>query len=129
MSIRRLQHIVPVKVYGDADRLKQAFVALLDNALKYTPYEGSVSLSLTIDDDYATVKVSDTGIGILTEDLPHIFERFDRARSRDRGGSGLGLAIVQNIVQDHQGSIEVESSPGKGSTFTIKLPIAKVKNS
>jgi two-component system OmpR family sensor kinase len=127
-----LQHIVPAKVYGDADQLKQAFVALLDNAFKYTPYEGSISLSLTADDDYATVKVSDTGIGILPEDLPHIFERFyraDPARSRDRGGSGLGLAIVQNIVQDHQGSIGVESTPGKGSTFTLKLPLAKVKNS
>lgn len=126
-----LQHITPAKVYGDADQLKQAFVALLDNALKYTPYEGSISLSLTADDDYATVKVSDTGIGILPEDLPHIFERFyraDRARSRDRGGSGLGLAIVQNIVQDHQGSIGVESTPGKGSTFTVKLPLAKVKS-
>src|SRR5215467_7552518 len=114
-----LQHITPVKVYGDADQLKQALVALLDNALKYTPYEGSVSLSLVTSDEYATIKVSDTGIGILTEDLPHIFERFyraDRTRSRNRGGSGLGLSIVQSIVQEHAGSIEVESTPGKGST-------------
>jgi len=121
-----LQHITPAQVYGDADQLKQAFVALLDNALKYTPYEGSISLSLVTGDDYATVTVSDTGIGILPEDLPHIFERFyraDRARSRDRGGSGLGLAIALNIVQEHQGSIEVESAPGKGSTFTVKLPL------
>jgi len=121
-----LQHITPVQVYGDADQLKQAFVALLDNALKYTPYEGSISLSLVTGEGYATVKVSDTGIGILPEDLPHIFERFyraDRARSRDRGGSGLGLAIAQNIVQEHRGSIEVESTPGKGSTFIVKLPL------
>jgi signal transduction histidine kinase len=121
-----LQHITPAKVHGNADQLKQALVALVDNALKYTPYEGCVTLSLTTDKHSAIVKVSDTGIGILPDDLPHIFERFyraDRARSRDRGGSGLGLAIVQSIVREHEGSIEVESTPGKGSTFTMKLPI------
>ncbi|MFL5656784.1 MAG: sensor histidine kinase [Ktedonobacteraceae bacterium] len=122
-----LQLITPVKVYGDADQLKQVLVALLDNALKYTPYEGTVSLSLTTTEDSAIVKVSDTGIGISPQDLPHIFERFyraDRARSRERGGSGLGLTIVQSIVREHQGSIEVESTPGKGSTFVLMLPVA-----
>ena len=112
---------------GDADQLKQVLVALLDNALKYTPYEGTISLSLTTDERFAIVKVSDTGIGISPDDLPHIFERFyraDRTRSRDRGGSGLGLAIVQSIVQEHHGTIEVESTPGKGSTFTLSLPLA-----
>jgi signal transduction histidine kinase len=126
-----LQDITPVKVYGHADQLKQVLVALLDNALKYTPYEGSVSLSLTTSERFAVVKVSDTGIGILPGDLPHIFERFyraDPARSRDRGGTGLGLTIVQSIVQEHEGSIEVESVPGKGSTFTLKLPMAAEKN-
>ena len=120
-----LQHIAPVKVYGNADQLKQVLVALTDNALKYTPYEGTVSLSLMTDQNSALVKVSDTGIGISPEDLPHIFERFyraDQTRSRDRGGSGLGLAIVQSIIQEHRGSIEVESTPGKGSTFILKLP-------
>ncbi len=123
-----LQDITPVKVYGDADQLKQVLVALLDNAFKYTPYEGSVSLSLTSDENHAIVKVSDTGIGLLPEDLPHIFERFyraDRTRSRDHGGSGLGLTIAQSIVQEHQGTIEVESTPGRGSTFTLKLPLAR----
>lgn len=122
-----LQDIAPAQVFGDADQLKQVLVALLDNALKYTPYEGSVSLSLTTDECDAIVKVSDTGIGILPEDLPYIFERFyraDPARSRDRGGSGLGLTIVQSIVQEHGGSIEVKSTPGKGSTFFLRLPIA-----
>ena len=122
-----LQHITPVKVYGDADQLKQVLVALMDNALKYTPYEGAVSLSLATSEKSAVVKVSDTGIGISPEDLPHIFERFyraDQTRSRDRGGSGLGLAIVQSIVQEHRGSIEVESTPGRGSTFILKLPVA-----
>lgn len=123
-----LQDITPVKVLGDADQLKQVLVALVDNALKYTPYEGSVTLSLTTDGNLAAVKVSDTGIGILPGDLPHIFERFyraDRARSRDRGGSGLGLTIVQTIVQEHQGRIEVDSTPGRGSTFTLKLPVLR----
>ncbi len=122
-----LQHITPVKVRADADELKQVLVALVDNALKYTSCEGSVSLSLTTESFEAIVKVSDTGVGIAAEDLPHIFERFyraDRVRSRDRGGSGLGLAIVQNIVQQYHGSIKVESTPGKGSSFTVKLPVA-----
>jgi len=124
-----LQHITPASVLGDADQLKQVLVALLDNALKYTPYEGTISLSLTTDERFAIVKVSDTGIGISPDDLPHIFERFyraDRTRSRDRGGSGLGLAIVQSIVQEHQGTIEVESTPGRGSTFTLSLPLAPI---
>jgi signal transduction histidine kinase len=126
-----LQHTTPARVYGDADQLKQVLVALLDNALKYTPYEGRVSLSLTTLASQAIVKVSDTGIGIAPDDLPHIFERFyraDRARSRERGGSGLGLAIVQSIVQEHQGTIEVESTLGKGSIFTVTLPIALSNN-
>ncbi|HCI78412.1 MAG TPA: two-component sensor histidine kinase, partial [Ktedonobacter sp.] len=98
----------------------------LDNALKYTPYEGSVTLSLTQENDHAVITVNDTGIGISQEDIPHIFERFyraDRARTRNRGGSGLGLAIVQSIVQAHRGSVEVSSMPGKGSIFTVKLPV------
>ena len=126
-----LQDITPAKVFGDADQLKQVLVALIDNALKYTPYEGSVTLSLTTDQNDAVVTVSDTGIGILPEDLPHIFERFyraDHARSRDRGGTGLGLTIVQNIVQELEGNIEVKSSPGRGSTFTLKLPMASELN-
>jgi len=126
-----LQNITPAKVFGDADQLHQVLVALIDNALKYTPYEGSVTLSLTIDKNDAVITVSDTGIGILPEDLPYIFERFyraDRARSRDRGGTGLGLTIVQNIVQEHAGNIEVESTPGRGSTFTLRLPMVSDLN-
>ncbi|MDQ2713456.1 MAG: HAMP domain-containing histidine kinase [Chloroflexota bacterium] len=122
-----LQHITPAKVSGDPDQLKQTLVVLLDNALKYTPHEGNVALSLTTSKDDAIVTVSDTGPGIAPEALPHIFERFyraDPARNRDRGGSGLGLAIARSIVQEHQGSIEVESTPGKGCVFTLKLPLA-----
>lgn len=120
-----LQDIRPVQVFGNPDQLKQVLVALVDNALKYTPYEGTVSLSLTTDEQQALVKVTDTGIGILPEDIPHIFERFyrsDPARSRDRGGSGLGLAIVHSIVREHNGDIQLESTPGKGSTFTLTFP-------
>jgi two-component system, OmpR family, sensor kinase len=126
-----LQNITPVKVFGDADQLHQVLVALIDNALKYTPYDGSVTLSLSIDKNDAVLTVSDTGIGILPEDLPYIFERFyraDRARSRDRGGTGLGLTIVQNIVQEHAGTIEVESTQGQGSTFILKLPTVRDLN-
>lgn len=122
-----LQSIAPAQIYGNSDQLKQVLVALVDNALKYTPGDGSVSLSLTIEGKQAIVKVSDTGIGIAQDDLPYIFERFyrtDRARSREYSGSGLGLAIVQSIIQQHHGSIEVDSTPGKGSIFTLRLPLA-----
>lgn len=121
-----LQDIAPTQVHGDADKLKQALVALLENALKYTPSEGTVTLSLTTQDGNALLSVCDTGIGISPEDLPHIFERFyraDPARSRDRGGSGLGLAIVKSIVEEHGGSIAVESTPGKGSIFKMRMPL------
>ena len=121
-----LQHIAPVQVFGDADSLKQALVALIDNALKYTPAEGCVTLLLMSENRYAVVTVHDTGIGMLPEEKTHIFERFyraDRARVHYPSGSGLGLAIVQSIIQIHQGTIAVESTPGQGSTFRLRLPI------
>ncbi|GAC1390834.1 MAG: HAMP domain-containing sensor histidine kinase [Ktedonobacteraceae bacterium] len=125
-----LQDITPVQVRGDADALKQVLVALVDNALKYTPHEGCVTLSLMREDTNAVVKVSDTGIGMLPEEIPHVFERFYRAdstRTYKPGGSGLGLAIVQSIVQAHQGSVGVESIQGKGSTFMLSLPVIKIE--
>ncbi|GAC1686927.1 MAG: hypothetical protein PVS3B3_08440 [Ktedonobacteraceae bacterium] len=121
-----LHHITPVQIRGNADSLKQALVALVDNALKYTPQDGSIMLSLLREHTYAVIRVHDTGIGMLPEEKIHIFERFYRtehARTHYPGGSGLGLAIVQSIVQAHQGSIEVESTPGQGSTFLLRLPI------
>lgn len=113
-------------VIGDADRLKQLLINLVDNAIKYTPTGGTVSLGLTKEDGWARISVKDTGIGIPAEDLPYIFDRFyrvDKARSRSQGGSGLGLSIAKWIAQAHGGSIEVASQVGKGTTFTVSLPV------
>jgi len=99
---------------------------LLDNALKYTPAEGRVTLGLCHDETMAELLVYDTGIGISPEDLPHLFERFyraDPARSRDPGGTGLGLSIAQWIVTQHGGIISVASKPGQGTTMTIHIPL------
>ncbi|OQA43584.1 MAG: putative sensor histidine kinase TcrY [Chloroflexi bacterium ADurb.Bin325] len=111
-------------VEGDADRLRQLLLNLADNAIKYTPAGGEVTLTLHRDDGWVAVSVTDTGVGIGPEDLPHIFERFYRAdRSRARpGGSGLGLSIAQWIAQAHGGELTVTSEPGRGSTFTLLLP-------
>lgn len=113
-------------VEGDADRLRQLLLNLADNAIKYTPAGGEVTLTLQRNDGGVAVSVEDTGVGITTEDLPHIFERFYRADpSRARpGGSGLGLAIAQWIAQAHGGELTVESAPGRGSKFTLLLPQA-----
>jgi two-component system, OmpR family, sensor kinase len=113
-------------VEGDADRLRQLLLNLTDNAIKYTPVGGEVTLTLQRDDGWVAIGVEDTGVGIAPEDLPHIFERFYRAdRSRTRpGGSGLGLSIAHWIAQAHGGELTVTSEPGRGSTFTLHLPQA-----
>jgi two-component system OmpR family sensor kinase len=116
-----------VATVGDVDRLKQLMLNLVDNAIKYTPKGGKVTLGLCRSEGWAVFSVADSGIGIPAEDLPHIFERFyrvDKARSRAAGGTGLGLSIVQWIVQVHGGRIDVESEPGKGTQFTVWLPLA-----
>jgi heavy metal sensor kinase len=117
-----------VEVEGDRVKLRQLFLNILDNALRYTPSGGSISASLIAKDGFAVVRVSDTGIGIPEEQLELIFERFhsvDKARSRSEGGAGLGLAIAKQIVENHNGRIEVESKVGKGSTFRIFLPLSE----
>jgi len=110
---------------GDPDRLAQVFINLVDNALKYTPAGGRVTVSAVENDRTVSVSVADTGAGIPKADLPRIFERFyrvDKARSRSTGGTGLGLSIVKHIIEAHGGSIGVVSDTGKGATFSFSLP-------
>jgi len=118
-----LPDVLP-SVLGDRDRLEQVVVNLIDNAIKYTPSGGRVTISAEGYDDEVRVDVSDTGIGIPAEDISRIFERFyrvDKARSRALGGTGLGLAIVKHIVQGHGGRLDVTSELGVGSTFSFFL--------
>lgn len=121
----------PVLVRGDADRLKQLALILIDNAIKYTPPGGRVTLRLRRSGEQAErverveLVVQDTGIGIAPQDLPHLFERFyraDPARSRDPGGTGLGLPIAKWIVEQHGGEIAVQGRPGEGTSVTVRLP-------
>jgi signal transduction histidine kinase len=116
----------PILVRADANLLRQAIANFLSNACRYTPAGGSIELGLKTEEERALIWVSDTGIGISEEALPHVFERFYRAdlkRSKASGGFGLGLAIADQIVRAHGGEIGADSSLGKGSTFTLKLPI------
>lgn len=109
---------------ADPDRLRQVVGNLVGNALRATAPDGTVTLALASDGERAVVEVRDTGTGISAEDLPHLFDRFWRAdASRDRatGGSGLGLSIARQIVADHGGTIDVRSTVGTGTTFTVAL--------
>ena len=115
-----------INVVGDILKLQQVIYNVIDNAIKYTPRGGEVETSLARSGRRAIIRISDTGIGIPAEDLPHIFDRFyrvDKARSRATGGTGLGLSIVKQIVQTHGGNISATSAEGKGTTFEIELPI------
>ena len=121
-----LTEVDQVTVLGDADRLKQLLLNLVENAVKYTPPGGEVSLSLSKKAGWAFFEVSDTGIGIPPENLPHVFDRFyrvDKARTRAQGGSGLGLSIAKWIAQAHGGAIRVTSQVGEGTTFSVTLPL------
>jgi signal transduction histidine kinase len=123
-----LQFTAEVTVMGDRTRLRQLFLNLVTNAIKYTPAGGKVDIGLGVHPDYVTFAVRDTGIGIAAADVPYIFERFwraDRVRSRmsERGGFGLGLAISQWIAQAHGGSLTASSRLGRGSLFTVTLPL------
>lgn len=115
-----------VLVEMDEDRIEQVLTNLIDNAIRHTPDDGAVTVSLEHELSYAKISVADTGEGIPTEDLPFVFERFykaDKARTRSKSGTGLGLAIAKNIVEAHNGNIKVESVKGKGTTFTFYLPL------
>lgn len=115
-------------VWGNALSLKQVALNLGDNAVKYTDAGGRVRLELQTEGHDAVLRVADTGIGIPPADLPHIFERFYRVTNREAhpAGTGLGLAIVKRIVDAHGGSIHVDSRPGEGSAFAVRLPLASV---
>jgi heavy metal sensor kinase len=115
-----------IRIRGDELRLRQVLLNLITNGIKYTAPEGQVAITLSVVGQEAILRISDTGIGIPAEHLPHIFDRFyriDKARNRADGGTGLGLAISKGIVEAHCGRIDVESTPGVGSTFIVRLPL------
>ena len=114
------------RVRADVDRLEQALVNLLDNAIKYTPGGGTVTARLASEGGYVRVEVSDTGPGISPDDLPHLFEPLYRAESaRHLPGTGLGLTIVRAILDQHDAPVSVRSTPGQGTAFTFRLPVAR----
>lgn len=119
--------VTPATVLGDELRLRELFLNLLDNAVKYSKSGGSVDITLQTETGQAKVLIADTGIGISREDQGKIFDRFyrtDDARTHTKKGTGLGLAICAWIIESHHGRIEVDSEIGKGSTFTVTLPLA-----
>ena len=114
----------PVMIHGDRARLKQVIVNLLDNAIRFTPRGGTVTLRTVVGDDFQALEIRDTGIGIPPAAVPHIFDRFyrvDEARTRADGGAGLGLSIVRSICAAHRADIEVDSEVGRGSCFRLKF--------
>lgn len=121
-----LGQMEPTLIQGDVERLRRLLLNLMDNGIKYTPAGGRVTLSLQREGGWARLKVEDTGIGLSPEEQERIFERFYRsaeARTHNEGGYGLGLCIAKSIAEAHGGRIEVNSSPGLGSTFAVLLPL------
>lgn len=120
-------------VEADIDKVKFALAIsnLIENGIKYNIEGGSIRVSLNADYNNLYIKVADTGVGIPDDCVDHIFERFyrvDKARSRDTGGTGLGLSISKNIITLHRGTINVYSEPGKGTTFTVRVPMNREKD-
>jgi two-component system phosphate regulon sensor histidine kinase PhoR len=114
---------------GSRDELRSAFGNLVSNAIRYTPPGGAIDLRWTVGPQGGAFSVEDTGIGIAAEHLPRLTERFyrvDKSRSRETGGTGLGLAIVKHVLLRHQGRLAVESQPGRGSIFTVWLPLVRI---
>ena len=128
LGVRLELDALPARLEGDADRLAQVMVNLVDNALRHTPAGGSVGVDVRQIEGAATLTVRDTGIGIPFGDLPHVFERFyvvDRSRARDSSGTGLGLSIVKQIVEAHGGTVVADSELGFGASFTCVFPAAR----
>ncbi len=122
----RVQNSEHLMLVGDRVRLRQLFLNLIDNAIKYTPEGGTVTLTMERRNGTAVFVVEDTGIGIPAEEQAKIFDRFyrvDKARSREMGGTGLGLSIAKWIAELHRGTISVQSEPQRGSVFTVSLPM------
>ena len=110
---------------GDSGWLERLLLNLLDNAIKFTPAGGRVAVAVTLDDRHVVLRVEDTGIGISSEALPHVFDRFyqvDTARSREGGGAGLGLSLARWIADRHHASIELTSKPGTGTIAIVRIP-------
>jgi signal transduction histidine kinase len=127
VAVEHTMPAAPVQLAVDRHRIREMLLNMVTNAIKYTAQGGTIALTLGEDDDSVTFTVRDTGIGIAAGDLHHIFDRFwraDQARSRtgNRPGTGLGLAITKWIAEAHGGSITVQSRPGRGSLFTVRLP-------
>jgi two-component system sensor histidine kinase VicK len=119
-----------VKVVMDRDRVEQVILNLISNAIKYTKDGGRIDIDAYVNGKNAQIVISDNGIGIPENQLARVFERFfrvDKARSRSAGGTGLGLAISKQIVEEHKGSIEIESVEKKGTRVTIKFPLAPIR--
>lgn len=122
---RFVSNVEPVSVIGSLSELRSALGNLLSNAVRYTPRDGVITLNVSERGNDVLVEVVDTGLGIAKEHIPRLTERFyrvDRSRSRDTGGTGLGLAIVKHVAQRHRGALEIESEPGRGSTFRLRFP-------
>ena len=114
------------EMFADPGKLAQVCYNIIENAIKYTPDGGTITVSLAKAGRDAVLEIADTGVGIPEADLPHVFDRFyrvDKARSRETGGTGLGLSIVKQIVRLHAGTVTVASEYGKGTTFTVQLPV------
>jgi signal transduction histidine kinase len=121
---------MPHAVEADQALLHQAVYNLVENAIKYTPDHGQVTISTLSQPGYLTFAIKDSGIGIASDDLPRLFEKFYRGKQREaraQHGSGLGLAIVHSIATNHGGRVWVDSSVGKGSTFYLQIPLIQPK--
>jgi signal transduction histidine kinase len=124
-----LEALEDAVVSGNADYLKQVLLIVLENACKYTPDGGTVTIRGAMSEHHLTITIADTGIGIDQADLPRLFERFYRApNARSQPGMGLGLSIARSIIEQHSGTINVESTPGQGSRFIITLPLLNAEH-